>query len=78
MFDMDNERDDVLDAADNNNGDNAKKMSIDNRDDTFKVVEDNGDNSDTNKTTPLDGFHFFQDFDPDLPFFFPSQSSLVG
>jgi hypothetical protein len=59
MFDINDERNDVLDAVDNDGGDNAKKKSIDNWDDTFEAVEDNGDNSDTNKTTPLDEFGFF-------------------
>jgi hypothetical protein len=45
------------------------KKSIDNWDNTFKAVEDDGDNSDTNKATPFDGFNFFQDFVIDLPFF---------
>jgi hypothetical protein len=37
----------------------------------FDVVEDDGDDSDTNKTMPLGGFgFFFRHFDPDLPFFF--------
>jgi hypothetical protein len=70
MFDIDDERDGILDAADNDDQEDTKKKSINNRHNTFKAVEDDGDNSDTNKTTPLDGFVFFQDFDPDLPFFF--------
>jgi hypothetical protein len=70
MFDVDDERDDILDAADNNNRDYAKKKSINNRDNTFKAVEDDGDDSDTNKTMPSDGFSFFQEFNPDLLFFF--------
>ena len=36
----------------------------------FDAVEDDGDDLDINKTTPLDGFIFFQHFNPDLPFFF--------
>jgi hypothetical protein len=76
MFNVVNERDDVLDAADNNDGDDANKKSIGNQEDTFNVVEDNRDYSDTNKTTPSDGFGFFLHFDPDLPFFFFSCSHL--
>ncbi len=59
MFDVVNKRDDILDAADNNDGDDTDKKSINNQEHTFNVVEDNGDNSDTNKTMPLDGFGFF-------------------
>ncbi len=69
MFNVVDKRDDVLDAADNDDGDDADKKSINNQEDTFDAVEEDGDNSDTNKTTPSDGF-FFWHFDPDLPFFF--------
>jgi hypothetical protein len=34
----------------------------------FEAMEDDGDNSDTNKATPFDGFVFFRDFTIDLPF----------
>jgi hypothetical protein len=34
------------------------------------VVEDDGDDLDTNKMLPLDRFVFFWHFDPGLPFFF--------
>jgi hypothetical protein len=79
MFNVVNKRDDVLDAADNNNGDNADKKSIDDLEDTFDAVEDDGDDLDTKKTTPLDGFGFFFDTST-LTYrsFFQSQSSLVG
>jgi hypothetical protein len=71
MFDVVNKRDDVLDVADNKDGDDGNKKSINDQEDTFNAVEDNGDNLDTNKAMPLDGFgFFFQHFDPDLPFFF--------
>ncbi len=69
MFDVVDKSDDVLDAADNNNRDDTDKNSIDDQEETFNAVEDNGDNSDTNKTMPLDRF-FFWHFDPDSPFFF--------
>jgi hypothetical protein len=59
MFDVVNKRDDVLDAADNNDGDDANKNSIDDQEDTFDVVEDDGDDLDTNKMLPLDRFVFF-------------------
>jgi hypothetical protein len=68
IFNVNNRRDDILEAADIDNGDDAKKKSINDRDDTFEAVEDDGDNSDTNKATPFNGFNFFQDFDIDLPF----------
>jgi hypothetical protein len=61
MFNVINKRDDVLDAADNDNTDDANKKSIKNQEDTFDVVEDDGDDSNTNKTTPLDGSGFFFD-----------------
>ncbi len=68
IFDVDNKRDDVLEAADIDGGDNTKKKSIDNWDNTFKAMEDNGDDSNTNELTPFDGFVFFIDFVIDLPF----------
>jgi hypothetical protein len=68
IFDVNDERDDVLEAADIDDGDDAKKKSIDNRDDTFKAMKDDGDNSNTKEATPFDGFNFFQDLVIDLPF----------
>jgi hypothetical protein len=59
MFDVINKRDDILDAADNDNGDDTNKKSINNQEDTLDAVEDDGDDSDTNNMTPLDGFIFF-------------------
>ncbi len=71
MFDVVHERDDILDAADNDDGVDANKKSIYDWEDMFDAVEDDRDNSDTNKMTPLDRFvFFFWHFDPDLPFFF--------
>ncbi len=70
MFNVIDKRDDILDAADNDDGNDADKKSIDDQEDTFNAVEDDGDDLDTNKTTPLDGFSFFWHFDPDLLFFF--------
>jgi len=79
MFDIDDERDDVLDAADNDNRDDANKKSIEDQKDTFNAVEDNREDSDTNKMTPSDGFVFFFNTST-LTYcsFFQSQSSLVG
>ncbi len=68
IFDVKDKRDDVLEAADIDDGDDTKKKSIDNWDDTFEAIEDNGDDSNTNKATPFDGFNFFQDFVIDLQF----------
>jgi hypothetical protein len=79
MFDVVNKRDDVLDAADNDDGDHANKKSIDDQEDTFNAVEDGRDNSDTNKTMPLDGFgSFFNTLTLTYSSFFQLQSSLVG
>ncbi len=77
MFDIIDERDDILDAVDIDNRDDANKKSIDDWEDTFDVVEDNGDNLDTNKMTPSDGIGFFWHFNPDLPFFF-SVAAIFG
>jgi hypothetical protein len=59
MFDVVNERDNVLNAADNDDRDDANKKSIDYQEDTFNAVENNGDDLNTNKTMPLDGSGFF-------------------
>jgi hypothetical protein len=62
MFDIVDDRDDVFDTIDNNNGDDAaNKKSVDDQEDTVDLVKDNGDDSETNKTLPLDGFHFLLD-----------------
>jgi hypothetical protein len=70
MFNVINKRDDVLDAADNNNRDDAGKKSINNHEDMFDAVEDDGDDLDTNKRCLWTDLGFFRHFDPDLPFFF--------
>jgi hypothetical protein len=71
MFDVVDKSNDVLDAADNNDGDDTNKKSINDQEDTFDAVENDGDDLDNNKTTTLDGFVFlFRHFDPDIPFFF--------
>jgi hypothetical protein len=59
-----------LDAADINNGDNVNKKFVNKREDTFYAMEDNGDDSDTIKIAPTDGFGILQCFDADLPFLF--------
>ena len=80
MFNVVDDRDDVFDETDNNNGDGAAdKKSVNNREDTVNAVEDNGDNLETNKTLPLDRFHFFVgSFDTDLPFFFSIADIFYG
>jgi hypothetical protein len=40
IFNIDDKRDDVLEAANIDDGDDAKKKSINNRDATFEAVED--------------------------------------
>ena len=77
MFDVVNKRDDVLDAADNDNGDDADKKSINNEEDTFDAVEDDRDDSETNIMMLLAGF-FFDTLTLTYRSFFQLQSYLVG
>jgi hypothetical protein len=44
MFKVVNDTDNDFDTADNDDGDDAKKRSVDNREDTVEGVENNGDN----------------------------------
>jgi hypothetical protein len=69
-FDVNDKRDDVLDAADNDNGDDVDKKFINKQEDTFNAMEDDGDNLDNNKIAPTDRFGILQHFDADLPFLF--------
>jgi hypothetical protein len=80
MFNIVDDRDDIFDTTDNNDGDDAaNKNSLDNQKDTVNAVEDNGDDSETNKMLSLDGFCFFVGlFDPDLPFFFSIADIFCG
>jgi hypothetical protein len=80
MFNVVDDRDDVFDTIDNDNGDDAAdKKFVNDQEDTVNAVEDNGDNSEINKTSPLDGFHFFVGlFDPELPFFFSVAGIFCG
>jgi hypothetical protein len=80
MFDVINNRDDVFDTTDNDDEDDlADKKSVNNQEDTVNAVEDNGDDSETNKTLPLDGFRSFVGlFNPDLPFFFSIADIFCG
>jgi hypothetical protein len=52
IFNVDDERDDVLDVADIDDGDNVDKKFVNKR-------EDNGDDSDTHKIALMDGFGIF-------------------
>ncbi len=70
MFEVVNDTDDNFDTADNDNGDNAKKRSVVNREDTIEGVENNGDDLTTNEPTTADTVcFFFGVFDADLPTF---------
>jgi hypothetical protein len=63
----------------NNRDDTANKKSVNNQEDTFDAVEDNGDDLETNKTLPSDRFHFFVVFFyPDLPFLFSIADIFCG
>ncbi len=59
MFELVNETDDDFDTADNDDGDDAKKKSVDDRDDTVEGVETNGHVSANNKPTAADTFLVF-------------------
>jgi hypothetical protein len=80
MFDVVDDRDDIFDATDNYDGDDAaNKKFINNQEDTVNAVGDNGDDSETNKILPSDGFLFFVGiFDPDLLFFFSVADIFCG
>jgi hypothetical protein len=77
-FDVNDERDNVLDAANNNDGGNVNKKFVNKREDTFDAMEDDGDNSYNNEIAPTDGFGFLQHFDTDLPFLFFCTHLLWG
>ncbi len=80
MFDVVDDRDDIFNTTDNDNGDDAAdKTFANNWEDTVDVVEDNRDDLETNKTLPFDGFRFFVGlFNPDLPFFFSIADIFCG
>ncbi len=80
MFDVVDDGDDVFDTTDNDDEDDAAdKKLVNNQEDTVNAVEDNGDNLETNKTLPLDGFCFFVGlFDLDLPFFYSVADIFCG
>ncbi len=63
MFEAVNDTDNNFDIADNKDGDDAKKKSVNDREDTVEGVENNGDDSTTNEEpTTADTVHFFSEF----------------
>ncbi len=78
MFKVVDNTDDDFDTADNDDGDNAKKRSVDDRDNTIEGVENNGDDSTTNEPTTADTvLFFFGVFDADLPSFVFLRGALL-
>ena len=59
MIDVVDNKDDVFNTADNNDGDDADKKSVNDQEDTVDAVEDNGDNSNTIEKTTLDVVRYF-------------------
>ncbi len=62
MFEVVDDTDKDFDTADNDNGDDAKKRSFDDQEDTIEGVENNGDDSTTNEPTTADTVRFFSEF----------------
>ncbi len=78
MFKVVNDKDDDFDTADNDDGNGAKKRSVDDQEDTVKGVENNGDDSTTNEPTTGDTVRFFFGvFDADLPTFVILRGGLL-
>ncbi len=78
MFKVVDNTDNDFDTADNNDGDNAKKRSVDNREDIVEGVENNGDDSTTNEpTTPNTVRFFWGVFNADLPTFVFLRGALL-
>ncbi len=79
MFEVVDDTDGDFDIADNKDGDDAKKKSVNDREDTIKGVENNGDNSTTNEepTTADTARFFFGDFNTDLPTFVFLRGALL-
>ena len=70
MFEAVDDTDNDFDTADNDDGNDAKKRSVDDREDIVEGVENNGDDSTTNEPTTADTVRFFFGvFDADLPTF---------
>ena len=63
MFEVVDNTDKDFDTEDNADGDNAKKRSVDDQEDTVKGVENNGDDLTTNEElTTADTVRFFWSF----------------
>ena len=79
MFEVVDNTDNDFDTADNDDGDDAEKRSVDDREDTIKGVENNGDESTTNEepTTADTARFFFRDFNADLPTFVFLRGALL-
>ncbi len=78
MFEVVNDTDDNFDTADNDDGNDAKRRSVDDQDDTVEGEENIGDDLTTNEPTTADtvGF-FFGVFDADLPNFVFLRGALL-
>ncbi len=78
MFEVIDDTDNNFDTADNDNGNDAKKRSVDDQEDTVEGVENNGDDSTTNEPTTADTVRFFFGvFDADLPIFVFLRGALL-
>ncbi len=67
MFEVVDNTDNNFDTADNNDGDDPKKRSVYDQENTVEGVENNGDDSTTNEPTTADTVRFFFGvFDADL------------
>ncbi len=62
MIEVVNDTDNSFDTADNGDGNDTKKRSVNNQEDTAKGVENNGDDSTTNEPTTVDTVCFFPEF----------------
>ena len=79
MFEVVDDTDNNFDTADNDDGNDAKKRSVDDQEDTVKGVENNGDDLTTNKepTTADTALFFLGDFNADLPTFVFLRAALL-
>ena len=78
MFEVVDDTDNDIDTADNDDGDNAKKWSVDDQEDTVDGMENNGDDLTTNEPTTADTVRFiFGVFDADLPTFVFLRGALL-
>jgi hypothetical protein len=78
MFEVVNDTDNDFDTADNDDGNDAKKRSVNDRDNTVEGVENNGDDLTTNEPTTADTVRFFFGvLDADLPTFVFLRGALL-